>query len=96
MQWNSEADTLYARLQLSEFYEGVFFLGQKKDENSKKNFLPEGDKNLNEWLLNLAGCKIEESLVFDFIIEASLKAFLESVEEWIHFVSAKKEEIFTE
>lgn len=35
-------------------------------------------------------------LIFDFIIEAPLKAFLESIEEWIHFVSAKKEEIFTE
>ena len=35
-------------------------------------------------------------LVFDFIIEAPLKAFLESIEEWVRFVRAKKEEIFTE
>jgi hypothetical protein len=34
--------------------------------------------------------------VFDFIIEAPLKAFLEVIEEWVHFVRAKKEEIFTE
>jgi len=34
--------------------------------------------------------------IFDFIIEAPLKAFLEVIEEWVHFVRAKKEEIFTE
>ncbi len=34
--------------------------------------------------------------ILDFIIEAPLKAFLEVVEEWVHFVRAKKEEIFTE
>ncbi|OGM04154.1 hypothetical protein A2112_02090 [Candidatus Woesebacteria bacterium GWA1_42_12] len=35
-------------------------------------------------------------LPFDFFIEAPLKAFLEVVEEWIHFVRLKKEEIFTQ
>jgi len=34
--------------------------------------------------------------IFDFIIEAPLKVFLEVVEEWIRFVRNKKEEIFTE
>lgn len=34
--------------------------------------------------------------IFDFIIEAPLKAFLEVIEEWVHFVRAKKEEIFSE
>lgn len=34
--------------------------------------------------------------IFDFIIEAPLKAFLEVIEEWAHFVRVKKEEIFTE
>jgi len=33
------------------------------------------------------------SLVLDFIIEAPLKAFLEIIEEWIHFVNSKQEEI---
>jgi hypothetical protein len=33
--------------------------------------------------------------IFDFIIEAPLKAFLEVIEEWVRFVRAKKEEIFT-
>lgn len=34
--------------------------------------------------------------VFDFIIEAPLKAFLAVLEEWVHFVRARKEEIFTD
>jgi hypothetical protein len=33
------------------------------------------------------------SIIFDFIIEAPLKAFLEVIEEWIHFVNTKQEEI---
>jgi hypothetical protein len=33
------------------------------------------------------------SFILDFIIEAPLKVFLEVVEEWIHFIKAKKEEI---
>ncbi|BCX14625.1 MAG: hypothetical protein KatS3mg088_308 [Patescibacteria group bacterium] len=33
------------------------------------------------------------SFVLDFIIEAPLKVFLEVIEEWIHFIKAKKEEI---
>jgi hypothetical protein len=33
------------------------------------------------------------SFIFDFIIEAPLKVFLEVIEEWIHFVRVKKEEI---
>jgi hypothetical protein len=36
------------------------------------------------------------TFIFDFIVEAPLKAFLEVVEEWIHFVRLKKEEIFTQ
>ena len=36
------------------------------------------------------------TFILDFIIEAPLKAFLEVVEEWIHFVRLKKEEIFTQ
>jgi hypothetical protein len=36
------------------------------------------------------------TFIFDFIIEAPLKAFLEVTEEWIHFVRLKKEEIFTQ
>jgi len=35
------------------------------------------------------------TFIFDFIIEAPLKAFLEVVEEWVHFVRNKKEEIFS-
>lgn len=35
-------------------------------------------------------------LMLDFIIEAPLKALLEVVERWVHFVRAKKEEIFSE
>ncbi len=34
--------------------------------------------------------------IFDFIIEAPLKAFLEVIEEWVRFVRSKKEEIFTQ
>ncbi len=34
--------------------------------------------------------------IFDFIIEAPLKAFLEVIEEWVRFVRVKKDEIFTE
>lgn len=34
--------------------------------------------------------------IFDFIIEAPLKAFLAVIEEWVHFVRAKKEDIFIE
>ena len=34
--------------------------------------------------------------IFDFIIEAPLKAFLEVIEEWVRFVRIKKEEIFTQ
>lgn len=35
-------------------------------------------------------------LMLDFIIEAPLKALLEVIERWVHFVRAKKEEIFSE
>ena len=34
--------------------------------------------------------------IFDFIIEAPLKAFLEVIEEWVRFVRMKKDEIFTQ
>ena len=34
--------------------------------------------------------------MFDFIIEAPLKAFLEVIEEWVRFVRVKKDEIFTQ
>lgn len=33
------------------------------------------------------------SFIFDFIIEAPLKTFLEILEDWLHFVRVKKEEI---
>jgi hypothetical protein len=57
-------------------------------------FLP--TVRVGQWLsvqiarLNVLG------FIFDFIIEAPLKAFLEVIEEWVHFVRIKKEEIFTE
>ena len=35
------------------------------------------------------------SFVFDFIIEAPLKTFLEILEDWLHFVRVKKEEILS-
>jgi hypothetical protein len=57
-------------------------------------FLP--TVKVGQWLsvqisrLNVLG------FIFDFIIEAPLKAFLEVIEEWVRFVRVKKEEIFTE
>lgn len=36
------------------------------------------------------------AFILDFIIEAPLKAFLVVLEEWVRFVRAKKEEIFTQ
>ena len=35
------------------------------------------------------------SFIFDFIIEAPLKTFLEILENWLHFVRVKKEEILS-
>lgn len=35
------------------------------------------------------------SFIFDFIIEAPLKSFLELLEDWLHFVRTKKEEILS-
>lgn len=35
------------------------------------------------------------SVIFDFIIEAPLKSFLELLEDWLHFVRVKKEEILS-
>lgn len=35
------------------------------------------------------------SFIFDFIIEAPLKTFLEILEDWLHFVRIKKEEILS-
>lgn len=35
------------------------------------------------------------SFIFDFIIEAPLKTFLEILEQWLHFVRIKKEEFLT-
>ena len=35
------------------------------------------------------------SFIFDFIIEAPLKTFLEILEDWLHFVRVKKEEILS-
>lgn len=35
------------------------------------------------------------SFIFDFIIEAPLKSFLEIFEDWLHFVRIKKEEILS-
>ncbi len=35
------------------------------------------------------------SFIFDFIIEAPLKTFLEILEDWLHFVRIKKEEVLS-
>ena len=35
------------------------------------------------------------SFIFDFIIEAPLKSFLEILEDWLHFVRVKKQEILS-
>jgi hypothetical protein len=57
-------------------------------------FLP--TVKVGQWLsvqisrLNVLG------FIFDFIIEAPLKAFLEVIEEWVRFVRVKKDEIFTQ
>jgi len=51
---------------------------------------------VGQWLSSQIAKLNVLGFIFDFIIEAPLKAFLEVIEEWVHFVRAKKEEIFTE
>jgi hypothetical protein len=45
-----------------------------------------------QWLSNQIAKINILSFVFDFIIEAPLKSFLEILEQWLHFVRVKKEE----
>lgn len=51
---------------------------------------------VGQWLSSQIAKLNVLGFIFDFIIEAPLKAFLLVLEEWVHFVRAKKEEIFTE
>ena len=51
---------------------------------------------VGQWLSSQIARLNVLGFIFDFIIEAPLKAFLEVLEEWAHFVRVKKEEIFTE
>jgi hypothetical protein len=51
---------------------------------------------VGQWLSSQIAKLNVLGFIFDFIIEAPLKAFLAVIEEWVHFVRAKKEEIFTE
>jgi len=51
---------------------------------------------VGQWLSSQIARLNVLGFIFDFIIEAPLKAFLEVIEEWAHFVRVKKEEIFTE
>lgn len=51
---------------------------------------------VGQWLSSQIAKLNVLGFIFDFIIEAPLKAFLAVLEEWVHFVRAKKEEIFTE
>jgi hypothetical protein len=51
---------------------------------------------VGQWLSSQISRLNVLGFIFDFIIEAPLKAFLEVIEEWVRFVKAKKEEIFTE
>lgn len=48
---------------------------------------------IGQWLSNQIAKINILSFVFDFIIEAPLKTFLEILEDWLHFVRIKKEEI---
>jgi len=48
---------------------------------------------VGQWLSSKIASINVLSFILDFIIEAPLKVFLEVVEEWIHFIKAKKEEI---
>jgi hypothetical protein len=51
---------------------------------------------VGQWLSSQIAKLNVLGFILDFIIEAPLKAFLAVLEEWAHFVRAKKEEIFTE
>ena len=48
-----------------------------------------------QWLSNQVSRINILSFVFDFIIEAPLKTFLEIFEQWLHFVRVKKEEFLS-
>ena len=45
---------------------------------------------VGQWLSTQIGRLNVLGFIFDFIIEAPLKAFLEVIEEWVHFVRVKK------
>lgn len=45
-----------------------------------------------QWLSNQISKVNILSFIFDFIIEAPLKSFIEILEQWLHFVRVKKEE----
>jgi hypothetical protein len=70
---------------------------QKEDKeslaSSLKDFIFLPIIKVGQWLsIQISNINIL-SFIFDFIIEAPLKVFLEVIEEWIHFVRIKKEEI---
>lgn len=48
---------------------------------------------VGQWLSSKIASINILSFILDFIIEAPLKVFLEVIEEWIHFIKEKKEEI---
>ncbi|OGM78314.1 hypothetical protein A2375_01805 [Candidatus Woesebacteria bacterium RIFOXYB1_FULL_31_120] len=50
---------------------------------------------IGQWLSNQIAKINILSFIFDFIIEAPLKTFLEILEDWLHFVRVKKEEILS-
>ena len=74
----------------------VFQEGREGFLSSLVDFIFLPTIKVGQWLsvqisrLNVLG------FIFDFIIEAPLKAFLEVIEEWVRFVRAKKDEIFTQ
>ena len=50
---------------------------------------------VGQWLSNQIAKINILSFIFDFIIEAPLKTFLEILEDWLHFVRVKKEEFLS-
>lgn len=70
----------------------------QKDEresliSSLKDFIFLPVIKVGQWLSAKIASINVLSFILDFIIEAPLKVFLEVIEEWIHFIKAKKEEI---
>lgn len=93
------------------FLSVVSFFAYKVRGIAKEYYLPEEEKEgffmslldfvflpiikVGQWLsVQISNFNII-SFIFDFIIEAPLKAFLGIIEEWIHFVRIKREEITT-